>query len=221
MRVNVFAAGVVLALAGRAFAQVPVPVTCESVYLPEFAPPEGVQTAEISHTFRVGPGSERPDENGNPYPIFYPFDLSSIVEADGSWTVHVTQKVGHPLMSWRRWRRVQSVSLVSIMAYVLPVYRHPYGWYYRDAGGQWVEGGFNGGGNGSFLLYQTMPHSAPAGVVPSWAYRYDDRTWEPSTGRALSDRLVKGAGWNVGIFAPTGVETVGLQVKALICGERS
>lgn len=197
-------------------AQVPVPTICETVYLPELAPPDGTVTPTIAHTFPVGPASTRPDANGQPYPIFYPFDLSSVRESNGDWTVHVTQLVGHPSRALRTWHRVQSVSLISIMAFVYPYRTTATGWEFRNTAGAWIPGV----PDGTFLLYETLPHTAPAGVVPSWAYRFDDRTWTPFVGRALSDRLERYAGWNVGIYAPSGIETVGLQVKALICGER-
>ena len=212
--------GACLLWAPAVSAQVPVPSVCESVYLPELAPPEGVPTTTIAHTFRVGPGSERPDVNGQPYPLFYPFDLFSTRDAGDSWTVTVTQQVGHPYARFRRWRNVQSVSLISLFGYVLPYYTDQHGWYYVDASGQWRAGGMTGGGEGTFNPYQTMPHTAPAGVVPSWAYRYDRRPWGPCVDTALSDRLVRYAGWNVGIYAPHGIWEVGMQVKALICGER-
>lgn len=213
----VIGACVCLLVSVSGWAQVPVPTTCQTVYLPDLAPPDGVPTAGIAHTFRVGPGTERPDANGQPYPIFYPFDLSSVREADGSWTVNVVQLVGPAHNALRRWRNVQSVSLISIMAFVYPHRTTTSGgWEFVNASGQWTAGV----PNGTFLLYQTMPNSAPAGVVPSWAYRFDDRSWAPTMGRALSDRLEKYAGWNVGIYAESGVQTAGLQVKALICGER-
>ena len=202
-------------VSGVASAQVPVPTTCQTVYLPELAPLEGVPTAGIAHTFPVGPASSRPDANGNPYPIFYPFDLSSVRESNGDWTVHVTQLVGPPSRALRTWHHVQSVSLISYMAFVYPYRTTQYGWEFVDAAGQWKTGV----PNGTFLLYETLPNSAPAGVVPSWAYRFDDRTWTPTNGRALSDRLEKYAGWNIGIYAESGMQMAGLQVKALICGD--
>lgn len=197
-----------LALAAPSAAQVPVPTTCQTVYLPDMAPPEGVPTAGIDHTFPV------PD---NDYPIMYPFDLSSVREANGAWTVHVTQLVGHPSKALRTWRNVQSVSLISYMAFVYP-YRWtatPNVWEFADAHGVWRRGV----PNATFLLYETLPNTAAPGVVPSWAYRFDDRTWTPFVGRALSDRLERYAGWNIGIYAETGIQSAGLQVKALICGD--
>lgn len=187
-------------------AQSPV---CEEVWMPDLAPPPGEPTGVISESFPVPPQTS--------HNTMYPFDLSSRIEGDGSWTVMINQIVGHPSKAYRQWNRVTRVSIISFMSYVWPFYQNGTGgWLYQDITGVWRPAL----PNATLLGYTTLPHTSSPGVEPTWAYRTDFRTWTPTDNRALSLPLLPGTGWNVGIIAPYGVSQVGLQVKAHICGQR-
>lgn len=179
---------------------------CETVYLPDLAPLEGVQTTEIRDSFPVPPTATLPD-------LYYPFNLVTRKELNGSGTVEVTQTVGDPAKAHRMWTNVTSVSLVSWMSGSYPNTKVLGEDYAQDAAGI-----FRRMEDHMILLgYTTLPNSAPPGVIPTWAYRTDHRVASANYNAAMSKPVQLGEGWNVGVFAPNGMLSLRLQIEARIC----
>lgn len=181
---------------------VPSRAACVNVYLPDLAPPDGVPTGVIQTTFPVPPTTVQ---------LFYPFNVT----LDTAGTLVVTQEVGqNAAMRYRSWSGVTRVSLVSWMSYVNPSATWNGDDYGADYGGLWRRM------EDSMLLlgYETLTHGPlPVGVEPTWAFREDWRVATRRFNAAMSTPLNPGTGWNVGVYAPYGIQALGLQIKMQVC----
>ena len=85
---------------------------CWTVYLPDLAPAEGVEAADIRAGFPVPPGRTQP------VGAFYP----AIIATYGDGRVLIEQNVGEPWARERRWTGITSVSLVFWMTHFNPAF---------------------------------------------------------------------------------------------------
>lgn len=172
---------------------------CFNVYLPDLAPPAGQQVAAITTTFPV-PASTTS--------LFYPFNVT----LDNAGTLTVTQTVGDPSKMLRTYTGVTRASLVSWMSFFYPT--------------QWT-GGFEYAPDRTgvyrkiqdsmiLLGYETMGLQPP-GQELTWLFRSDWRVAQGAMNAAMSTPLNPGTSWNVGIWAPYGMQALGLQIKLQVC----
>jgi hypothetical protein len=175
---------------------------CFNVYLPDLAPPAGVPTGVIAAEFPVAPTTTA---------LFYPFNV--LLDTAGHLTVTQEVGVGDPSNARRTWSNVTRVSLVSWMSYFKPAVSYAGEDYAADAAGQWRRTE----DNMVLLGYETLANSAPAGVEPTWAFRTDWRVTARRFNSAMSTPVNPGTGWNIGVYAPGGIQALGLQVKMQVC----
>lgn len=177
---------------------------CQSIYLPDLAPPIGVPTGTTLMTFPVPPTT---------VDLMYPFDLRSVKTGPTTATVWIDQIVGDASKRHRVFQNVTSISGVFLTWFVSDVLDYMGTTYVKTFDGSWKPWGVQ------MLGYKTLPatvQSSP-GVERTWDFRAAPRFSTREENVNLSMPVQLGEGWNVGIFAPHGLAAAGLQVEFRIC----